>query len=114
MLLITSEQRKLLLQQGRFNKFRREQEEFEIDFKPVVKLFVPNKPFIWLLSEIDPDDYDLVYGLCDTGIGQPTLRFVRLCELDLVRDIQRDETFAAIQSLGAYAEEARLHQRIIA
>lgn len=45
----------------------------EIDFKPVVKLFTPDASCTWLLSEIDPDDPDIAFGLCDLGMGYPEL-----------------------------------------
>lgn len=38
--------------------------ENEIDFYPVVKLFTPDATCTWLLTEIDPDDPDLAFGLC--------------------------------------------------
>jgi hypothetical protein len=31
-----------------------------------------------LLTEIDPDDEDLAFGLCDLGLGSPELGWVRL------------------------------------
>ncbi|TIU00048.1 MAG: DUF2958 domain-containing protein [Mesorhizobium sp.] len=36
----------------------------EIDFAPVVKLFTPDAGATWLLTEIDPDDLDIAFGLC--------------------------------------------------
>lgn len=114
MSLITNEHHKLMLRNGRFNTYRREQGAFEIDFKPVVKLHVPGTSCLWLLAEIDPDNPDTAYGLCDLGSGQPELGYVSLFELSSLRDIARDEAFVAMQSLGAYAEVARLHGRIVA
>jgi hypothetical protein len=32
---------------------------------PVVKLFTPDAAATWLLTEIDPDNRDIAFGLCD-------------------------------------------------
>lgn len=83
-----------------------------IDPLPVIKLFTPDAGATWLLTELDPDDEDLAFGLCDLGLGCPELGYVRLSELAQVRGrlglfIERDEHFKADKSLTAYAEEAR-------
>ena len=44
-----------------------------VDFYPVVKLFTPDAQPTWLLTELDPDDEDLAFGLCDLGLGEPEL-----------------------------------------
>ncbi len=38
-----------------------------------------------LLTEIDPDDHDHAFGLCDLGMGMPELGWVSLQELATVR-----------------------------
>jgi hypothetical protein len=83
----------------------------EIDFHPVVKLFNPCGAATWLLTELDPDDPDIAFGLCDLGMGFPELGSVRLSELAAVKGplglgIERDRHFAADKTLSAYAEEA--------
>ncbi|MEJ0076842.1 MAG: DUF2958 domain-containing protein [Alphaproteobacteria bacterium] len=118
MSLITNEQREQLLKQGKFNTFRRDRGEFEIDFKPVVKLFCPWGGGTWLLSELDPDDPDIAFGLCDLGFGFPELGSVSIEELESVTGpfgltIERDLHFIAVKSLGEYAEEARAFERIV-
>src|SRR3546814_16013574 len=45
---------------------------------PVVRLFTPDAAASWLLTELDPDDPDLAYGLCDPGLGAPKLDHLRL------------------------------------
>lgn len=40
---------------------------------PVVKLFTPDAGATWLLTELDPDDHDIAFGLCDLGLGYPEL-----------------------------------------
>jgi Protein of unknown function (DUF2958) len=112
MTLITDEQRKRLLHNGRFNTFRRERGEFEIDYKPVVKLHAPTHPYLCLLSEIDPDDPDRIYGLWDTGRG-PKLGYGSLFIVGIVRDIRREENFVPTKSIGEYAQEAFALGRII-
>ncbi|MDH5835333.1 DUF2958 domain-containing protein [Luteimonas sp. M1R5S59] len=76
---------------------------------PVVRLFVADGPASWLLTELDPDDPDLAYGLCDLGLGAPALDYVRLSDLATVAgdQIRCDIDFAAHQPLSAYLSEAR-------
>jgi len=111
--LITYEQRAQLLVNGRQSL---EQENF--DPAPVVKLFTPDAGATWLLTEIDPDDHDHAFGLCDLGLGYPELGWVSLAEIATVRGrlglpIERDLHFAAQKRLSAYAREARLAGRIV-
>lgn len=112
--LITDEQRAQLLDNGRQSL---ENENF--DPPPVVKLFTPDADATWLLTEIDPDDYDHAFGLCDLGQGFPELGYVSLAELQSVRgrlclSVERDVHFIATKSISAYAREARLAERIVA
>ena len=57
----------------------------EIDFQPVVKLFDPCGAGTWLLTEIEPDDHDIAWGLCDLGMGTPEFGTVSLKELATMR-----------------------------
>lgn len=78
------------------------------DPRPIVRLFAVGGAASWLLTELDPDDPDLAYGLCDLGLGAPALDYVRLSDLLAVTDaVQRDAEFAARQPLSAYLREAR-------
>ena len=43
----------------------------ELDFYSVVKLFDPCGAGTWLLTEVEPDDPDIAWGLCDLGMGFP-------------------------------------------
>ncbi len=111
--LITDEQRAQMLANGRQSL---EQENF--DPAPVVKLFTPDAGATWLLTEIDPDDHDHAFGLCDLGLGFPELGWVSLAELATVHgrlglSIERDLHFEAQKRLSAYAREARLAGRIV-
>jgi hypothetical protein len=84
----------------------------EIAFEPVVKLFTPDAAPTWLLTELDPADPDLAFGLCDLGLGSPELGYVRISELERVRGrfglpVERDRHFRADRTLNAYADAAR-------
>jgi len=86
--------------------------EGELDFMPVVKLFTPDGAATLLLTELDPDEPDIAFGLCDLGMGDPELGSVSLRELASVRGklglpVERDRHFTAAKTLSAYAEEAR-------
>lgn len=110
---ITDEQRAQLLANGRQSL---EQENF--DPAPVVKLFTPDAGATWLLTEIDPDDHDHAFGMCDLGLGSPELGWVSLEEITTVRgklglSVERDLHFEAEKRLSAYAREARLVGRIV-
>jgi hypothetical protein len=81
------------------------------DVYPVAKLFTPDANCTWLLTEIDPEEPDIAFGLCDLGMGFPELGCVSLAELEDVRGqlglpIERDLHFTATKPLSAYAEEA--------
>lgn len=111
--LITEEQRAQMLANGRQS---RDREDF--DPAPVVKLFTPDGWATWLLTEIDPDDPDHAFGLCDLGQGFPELGYVSLDELATVRGrlglpIERDRSFKGDKPIGCYAREARIAGRIV-
>ena len=89
-----------------------------IDHLPVVKLFTPDASATWLLSEIDPDTPDIVFGLCDLGLGFPELGSVLISELMELRGklgllIERDRFFNATKSVGKYADDACRFGRIV-
>ena len=110
MKLFTKTIRQQLIQNGLEQKSVRGTEE-EIDFNPVVKLFTPDANCTWLLTEIDPDDKDIVFGLCDLGMGSPELGSVRISELEQIRGafglpVERDLHFKADKTLMGYAREA--------
>ncbi|MBB5747061.1 DUF2958 domain-containing protein [Brevundimonas variabilis] len=82
-----------------------------LDPRPVVKLFTPDGGAAWLLSQVDPEDNDLAYGLCDLGQGTPELGYVSLTELASVKGplglaIERDWSFRAELSISEYARRA--------
>lgn len=90
----------------------------EIDFHPVVKLFTPDGGCTWLLTELDPQDPDIAFGLCDLGMGFPELGTVRKSQLTTGRGliglpIERDKFFKASHPLSIYARAARHADRIV-
>lgn len=108
MKLLTQAQHERMLANGR----RSAESDGGIDLWPVVKLFTPDAGCTWLLSELDPDDPDIAFGLCDLGLGCPELGSVRLSELAEVRGklglpVERDRSFKATKRLSAYANDAR-------
>ncbi len=91
----------------------------DCDHFPVLKLFTPDAGATWLISECDPDEMNLLFGLCDLGVGAPELGYVSLAEIMEVRGglglpVERDLHFVADKPLSAYADEARVKGRIIA
>ena len=75
MKLLTESQREQLLANGR-NRDR--------DHPPVVKLFSPTGTATWLVSELDPEEPDVAFGLADLGFGSPELGSFRVSELQSV------------------------------
>jgi hypothetical protein len=109
--LITADIRKRLLKNGRLRQQSQLADQGEPDFLPVVKFFTPDAGCTWLLTELDPEDPDIGFGLCDLGVGCPELGYVSLSELASVRGvlglpIERDRFFKATKTLSAYADEA--------
>ena len=110
MRLLTQGQRRRLLQQGAQQRALQYRDQSE-DFPPVVKLFTPDGAATWLLTELDPDDPDLAFGLCDLGLGAPELGYVRLSELEALRGglglpVERDRHFSGTEPLSAYLAAA--------
>jgi hypothetical protein len=118
--LITDSERRQLLAKGRAQRQAIRYgagDCIPADPHPVVKLFSPNAGATWLLTELDPDDEDLAFGLCDLGLGCPELGYVRLSELANTRGplrlrVERDLHFEADKPISAYAAEAHEHRRI--
>lgn len=112
--IIPPAERKRLLANGRLSAAGE-----ELDPLPVLKLFTPDANATWLLTELDPDDPGIAFGLCDLGLGSPELGSVSLAELASVRgrlglSIERDEHLRPDRPLSAYAAQARAQGRIIA
>ncbi len=110
---ITLEEREQMLANG-----TRSRAGEDIDPYPIVKFFTPDASATWLLTELDPEDPDIAFGLCDLGQGFPELGSVRLSEIDSVRGrmnlpVERDRYFKADKPISKYAEEAHKEGMII-
>ena len=117
MMLLTKILRKKLIDNGHDRQYHQRLGLAEPDCKPVVKLFTPDAQCTWLLTEIDPDDPDRAFGLCDLGMGSPELGYVSIAELESVSGpmglpIERDQWFTADITLSEYADKARSKGRI--
>jgi hypothetical protein len=116
MKLITKEQREKLLKNGRESEASKPDCP---DHYPVVKLFAPWGSSTWLLTELDPEDPDIAFGLCDLGFGFPEIGSVRISELEgcigpFGLKVERDVHWKAKKTLSEYAKEAMQAQRIVA
>jgi hypothetical protein len=110
--ILTPEDIEQLLANGKTNAAHVSTDGHTEDLKPVVKLFAPWGAATWLLTELDPDDPDLAFGLCDLGFGCPEIGSVRISEIERVTGpgglrIERDRFFYATDTLRCYAAEAR-------
>jgi hypothetical protein len=113
MSLISDALKQQLLENGRINGKLAAQDKETTDFKPLVKLFDPCGAGTSLLTELDPEDEDRAFGLCDLGTGFSELGRVSISELESHRaplgiKIERDLHFEANKTLSAYAEAARI------
>ena len=89
-----------------------------LDLVPVVKLFTPDAGGTWLLTESSPADPDVLFGLCDLGMGFPELGHVSLRELMSIRGnmglpVERDRFFEADAPISDYARMAWERGRIV-
>lgn len=110
--LIPNDLRERLLANGRESAKAMAKDGDTPDHKPVVKLFKPDGGATWLLTELDPDNPDIAFGLCDLGMGSPELGNVSISEIEDVRGghlglpIERDEHWRAEKTISQYADEA--------
>ncbi len=110
MKLLTKELRQKLIDNGRVQQPVKGTDD-EQDFWPVVKLFYPAGAATWLLTELDPEDEDIAWGLCDLGHGFPEFGTVRISELESFIGraglrIERDLYFKAKAPISRYIEAA--------
>jgi hypothetical protein len=117
MKLLTKAQREQLLDNG-LRQAAVRGTPAEIDFFPVVKLFDPCGAGTCLLTEIDPADEDVAWGLCDLGMGLQEFGTVSLTELAEYRGrlglgVERDLHFKAEGPISAYIEAAQFEDRIV-
>ena len=107
--LITPEQREQLTANGA---------DRGADHTPVLKLFNPCGAGAWLVTELDPEDASIAFGLADLGFGTPEVGSFSIQELESFRGpfglgIERDLYFEGKFSLAVYAEAARAAGRIV-
>lgn len=100
MILLTDDQRDLLLANGR---------QRDVDHVPVVKFFNPLGEGVWLATELD-EDGDTLFGLAD--IGYPELGCFSLEELASIHlpfgmGIERDILFTGDFPISVWAQAAR-------
>ncbi len=112
MKLLTISIREQLLRNGLIRQVLAEEGKAEADFIPVVKLFTPDAGCTWLLTELDPEDPDIAFGLCDLGLGCAELGSVRISEIESVRGrfglpVERDRHFVPVHTIAVYARAAR-------
>lgn len=87
------------------------------DHVPVVKWFTPWANATWLLKDMSPEE-DILFGLCDLGLGEPELGYVSLHEVQSIRGpaglrIERDLHFQTDLPLSRWTKTARIAGRII-
>ena len=107
--LITPELREQLIANGKTP---------DSDPVPPLKLFNPAGSGTWLVTELDPDDPSVGFGLADLGFGCPELGSFSLDELRSFQGpfglgIERDLWFAGRWPISVYAEAARRAGRIV-
>ena len=117
MKLLTKELREKLIENGRQQAEVKGTKD-EKDFWPVVKLFYPAGPQTWLLCEIDSEDPDVAWALCDLGMGCAEFGTVSIGELESCRGrgglgIERDKYFEAKAPISRYIEAAYKAGRIV-
>ena len=110
--LLTAALRRQLLLNG-----HRSRTQPDFDPVPVVKLFTPDASATWLLTELNPDNPDLAFGLCDLGLGSPELGYVSLSEIASIRGrlglpVERDRWFCTTEPLSMHIKRARKHGRV--
>lgn len=103
MKLITKEIDKQLLANGA----RRYDEGH--DPVPVLKLFCPWGKATWIISERDPEQPDILFGLSDLGFGCVELGSISLAEIEAVKGpfglkIERDRHWTGEAPMSAYTE----------
>ncbi|WBO24463.1 DUF2958 domain-containing protein [Sphingomonas abietis] len=83
----------------------------EPDAVPVLKLFNPIGPAIWIATELGADD-DALFGAADLGFECPELGYFSASEIAAIRlpfgmRIERDTAFATRTPLSVWADIAR-------
>jgi hypothetical protein len=111
--LFTDEQRAKLLAYGAATLA-----DPSFDPWPVVKLFTPDAGATWLVTEIDPEEPNRLWALCDLGLGCAEYGTVWLSEIEAFRGklglpVERDLHFEAEGPISAYIVISMSEGRII-
>ena len=109
--LLTSRQREQLIANGKATAAALAIGNDPPEHFPVVKLFNPCGAGTWLLSELDPDEPDIAFGLADLGmdcaeLGSVSLDELRSIPLPFGLGIERDIHWTATHPLTVYARAA--------
>jgi len=94
------------------------QDSSQYDPMPVVKYFTPWSDATWLIVDMNPEDQDTMFGLCDLGLGMPELGYVSLRELETLQGplglkVERDIHWKAEATIGTYADLAKQAGRFV-
>lgn len=113
MITITDIDRQQLLKNGQEAKAVK-----NFDPRPVLKLFAPWSNMTWLISEMSPDDNNVLFGLADLGNGAPEVGVILLSDLSSMEgpgglNVEADRLFTPTATLNQYASEASLAGKII-
>ena len=113
MKIFTADVLKKLAANGKATRAAQSAGKDEPDHTPVVKVFNPYGGATWLLTESDPDEPDILFGLCDLGIGYAELGSVRRSEIEGIKigglglRLERDAWFTAKYPLSVYTAASR-------
>ena len=92
------------------------------DPKPVVQWFYTGSAFTWLVTELNPDNLDTIFGLGDIGQGYPEIGYNSIKEIragaaaakDPFVMLERDLHWKSDKTLSQYLKIAQQAGRIIA
>ena len=87
----------------------------EPDAVPVLKLFNPIGPALWIATELGPDD-DAMVGAADLGFGCPELGYFSVSEIAAIRlpfglSVERDTAFVTRTPLSAASGASQPRRR---
>ena len=106
MTLFTEQQYQKLIENGK-------PENRDKDHAPIAHLTFPGTACEWLVSELDPEDVHIAFGLCDLGQGFPELGYIDLDELQRIKigifgfTVFNNPLFVPKYKMSVYAEAAR-------
>lgn len=82
------------------------------DHIPVARLKLIGNGASWLVCELNPDDEDTAYGLCDLGHGYAELRSFKISAIETIAEemekslLKRDESFKGQFPISVYFRAA--------